>query len=166
MALIIHGKDFAPAPEGMWAAVCVDVIDKGEVETTWGLKPKVRIVWEIESLMDDGRRFIIGKTYTSSLHEKATLRKDLKGWRGRDFTADELRAFDLETVLGAPARLLVQHDEREGIVYANVTAVLKAEPKRRLTASGTYTRKPAQAPSEPPADADVSFPGDDEPVSF
>lgn len=140
MSLVVSGKTYTPAPEGVHAAVCVDVVDKGQVESQWGVKHKCRIVWEIAAMMDDGRRFTIGKTYTVSLHEKATLYKDLKSWRGRPFTADELRGFDLEKVVGAPCQVVVTHDEKDGEVYGNITAIMKADKSNILTPSGKYVR--------------------------
>jgi hypothetical protein len=153
MSLIVSGKNYTPAPEGVHAAVCVDVADKGMVETEWGSKHKCRIIWEIAAQMDDGRAFTIGKTYTVSLHEKSSLYKDLKGWRGRAFTADELRGFDLENVLGKPCQLVVVHEDKDGSTYANITAVVKADPKNQLKPSGKYVRAKdrTDAPAQPAA---------------
>jgi len=39
-----------------------------------------------------GEPMSISKNYTASLSDMATLREDLKNWRGRDFTPEELRA--------------------------------------------------------------------------
>ncbi len=142
MALIAKGgKHFTPAPEGLWPAVCVDVVDLGMVMTTWGEKHKCRIVWELSEKMPDGRLFIASKQYTLSLHEKASLYKDLKSWRGRPFTPEELDAFDVEKVLGAPCQVLITQEEKDGMVYGNVTTIMKASPEKRLTPSGSYVRK-------------------------
>lgn len=140
MSLTVSQKQYTPAPEGMHAAVCVDVVDLGMVEGQFGPKHKCRIAWEIAPVMEDDRRFTIQKSYTVSLHEKSNLFKDLKSWRGRAFTAQELAGFDLEKVLGAPCQLVVTHAESEGKTYANVTAILKADPRNSLKASGKYIR--------------------------
>ena len=73
---------------------------------------------------DDGKPWLVVKTYTASLNEKATLRKELERWRGQRFTEVELRGWDLEKVLNAPALLQIMHNETETGVFANVTAVL------------------------------------------
>jgi hypothetical protein len=141
MSLIAkHGGNFIPAPEGLHRAVCVDVVDLGMVDGQWGKKRKCRIMWEIDSKMDDGKRFVVGKQYTLSLHEKSGLHKDLKAWRGVAFTPDELKGFDVEKVIGAPCQLLIGHTEKDGSVYANISAITKADPKAKLTPSGTYIR--------------------------
>jgi hypothetical protein len=137
--MIIKGSEFTPAPEGVHNAVCVDVVDLGMVENMWGKKHQLKVVWEIEAQMEDGRRFIVQKRYSASLHEKSTLSKDLKSWRGRAFTADELKGFDMEKVVGVACQLVVIHNEKEGAIYANIQSILKAGPTR-LTPSGSYKR--------------------------
>lgn len=137
--MIIKGSEFTPAPEGVWPAVCVDVVDLGVVDSQFGKKHKVKLVWEIDQTMEDGKRFTVQKRYNVSLHEKSTLAKDLKAWRGRAFTPDELKGFDLDKILGAPCQLVVQHSENEGATYANVTGILKAAAVR-LSPSGSYVR--------------------------
>jgi hypothetical protein len=158
MAFYVSGKGtFTPAPEGVHNAVCVDLVDMGPVQTRWGMKPKVRLVWEldpetagtIEDGKQKGKRFIASKRYTPSLHEKAQLHKDLKAWRGRAFTPEELDRFDLEAVLGAPCKLVIQHDEKDGTTYSNIVTIMKADPKHKLIASGDYTRvkdRPTEGP--------------------
>lgn len=168
MALVASGKTYTPAPDGVHTAVCVDVVDKGMVEGQWGSKHKCRIVWEIAATMEDGRRFTIGKTYTVSLHEKSTLYKDLKGWRSKPFTADELRGFDLEKVIGAPCQLVVTHDEVDGATYANITAIMKADAKNIIKPSGSYVRaKDRQdAPQQSHGDASAAEPKQDDSIPF
>lgn len=140
MAIIVSGKSFVPAPEGLHNAVCVDVIDMGLVEGAFGKKHTIRLVWELDALMEDQRRFVIQRRYTASLHEKSQLFKDLKSWRGKPFTPEELNGFDLEKLVGAPCQILVEHADREGTTYANVKAIMKADPSRKLIKSGDYVR--------------------------
>lgn len=139
--MIIEGKTYQQPPEGMWDAVCVDVVDLGIVDTgQWGKQHKLRVVWEINAFMDDGRRFTTNKRYTASLHEKSNFYKDLKSWRGRPFTAEEAKAFDTEKLIGAPCRLLIEHAEKDGTIYANIMAITKADPNGKLTPAGDYVR--------------------------
>jgi hypothetical protein len=145
MSLIAKGGgNFTPAPEGLWPAVCVDVVDMGILKQSYnGTEKQVhkcRLVWEISEKMADGRRFIVGKRYTVSLHEKSGLHKDLKSWRGKAFTADELKGFDVEKVIGVPCRLLITHDEKDGTTYGNVTQIMKADKASAIVPNGTYIR--------------------------
>jgi hypothetical protein len=157
MSLIARGSDskFVPPPEGMWNAVCVDVVDLGMIKDQWGEKHKCRIVWELSELMEDGRPFLASKQYTVSLHQKATLYKDLKSWRGRDFTTEEIKGFDLEKVLNAPCRIVITHVDVEDRTYGNVTAILKSD-KIKLQPSGTYIRVKDRADYKKPVEEDIA----------
>lgn len=144
MPIIVKGEKFDPAPDGMHPAVCVDVVDMGVIESTYSGKTKqqhkVRLVWEIAATRDDGSQYLVQKRYTASLHEKAALYKDLKSWRGRAFTPEELRGFDVEKLLHVPCTLMLVHEEREGTVYANISAIGRAEKGNELKPSGKYVR--------------------------
>ncbi len=139
MPIVISGSDFTPAPEGVFAAICVDVVDLGIVDGTYGKKHMIKLVWEIDAKMEDGRPFIVQRRYTASMNEKSSLAKDLKSWRGRPFSPEELKSFDIEKVLGAPCQLVVSHSEKEGAIYANVQTIVRAGDKK-LTATGKYVR--------------------------
>lgn len=140
MSIMVSGRKYVPPPEGMRQACCVDVVDLGIVETNFGKKDSVRITWELDVDMDDGRPFIISRRYAKSLHEKSSLHKDLKSWRGRAFTPEELAGFDLEKLIGVPCQILVQHEERDGVPYGNIAAITKAEKTHWLKPSGKYVR--------------------------
>jgi hypothetical protein len=66
----------------------------------------------------------ISKNFTLSLAEKATLRKDLVSWRGRDFTRQELDGFELKNVLGAWAMINVSKTlGNNGKEYTNIANI-------------------------------------------
>ena len=139
------GGDFTPVPQGTHIAICDQVVDLGrqaiksdkfgdsvkhQVYIRWQI-PAERVEWE-----HDGKKFegpaVIGKTYTVSLGEKANLRKDLQAWRGKPFTPDELKGFDISKLLGVPATITVTHSEKDGRTYANIASVgglIKGMPK-------------------------------------
>ncbi len=139
-------KDFKPAPSGVHQAVCCDVVDLGVMEVTYPGRPpkkqhKVRLVWQIEELMDDGKPFIASKRYTLSLHEKANLRADLESWRGKAFTDAELQGFDLEVLLGVNCLLNVLQVKKGSDTYANVTAVMPLKKgMQKIVPSKDYVR--------------------------
>lgn len=126
------GGNFELTPAGTHLAICYRIIDLGTQKTNWqgteSAKPKVLIAWELTGdKMADGRPFTVSKRYTASLHEKAGLRKDLESWRGRKFTADELKGFTVSKLLGVPCMVCVTHDEKEGgKTYVNVSSVMGA----------------------------------------
>lgn len=121
-----------PIDPGTYPAVCVAIIDIGEQynEQYDNTTRKVIFQWEIptEKVMVDGEEKprMISETFTASIGEKATLRKTLESWRGRPFTPEELRGFDLENVLGAPCLITILHKENsKGNTFAKISAVTR-----------------------------------------
>jgi hypothetical protein len=110
------------APVGVYSAVCVRLINMGMQETSYGLKHQVHLAFEIDEKMEDGRPFLMMQNYTMSLNEKARLRIDLQAWRGRAFSAEELKGFDLKSVLGKPLQVSVVHSA-DG-QYANIGSMM------------------------------------------
>jgi len=130
------GGDFTPVPQGTHIAICDQVVDLGkqviksqmygesvkhQVYIRWQI-PEERYEYEYEGEKREGPS-AIGKTYTVSLGEKANLRKDLQAWRGKPFTPDELRGFDIAKLLGVPATITVTHTEKDGRTFANIASV-------------------------------------------
>jgi hypothetical protein len=162
------GGNFTPAPAGTHAAVCVDLVDLGMIEVTYlgktQLKHKIVIVWQIDENLDDGRPFLVRRRYTCSLHEKATLRRDLESWRGRSFTDQELQAFDLEALLSVPCLINVIHETRNGSVYANVASVMRLPKGMIALVPRDYVRVCERPPAQiDPADKGLEAPDDDVP---
>jgi hypothetical protein len=123
------GEVFTPAPAGLHRAICCDVVDLGMVTGAYGTKHKVRIIWQTELAMPDGKPFMVDQRYTLSLDERSNLRKDLEAWRGRPFTLEEAAGFDLERLINVPCGLLVVHKpmtKDPSKHFANIQAVLPA----------------------------------------
>jgi hypothetical protein len=128
------GGDFKPVPAGTHRAICTMIADMGvQPSARFAPKPKVYIRFELpdevtEWTDKEGNRrtgpMVIGKQYTASLSEKANLRRDLEGWRGRLFTEAELKKFDLKNILGAPAMIGVTHNVSGGKTYANLASIM------------------------------------------
>jgi len=137
MSLTVNGSsasNIAPIEEGTHLAVCSMIIDLGQQysEVYKTSSRKVLIGWEIpdETIeLDDGPHpRTLSKTYTASLNENANLRQDLAAWRGRDFTPEELAAFDLRAISGKSCLINVIHKESNGKTYANIQNIM-ALPK-------------------------------------
>lgn len=145
MSIIARGPDtnFTPAPEGLHAAICCDVVDLGVRDDGYGEKHKVELHWQLDAINEDtDKRFIVRRRYTLSLNEKASLRKDLETWRAKKFTPEELRGFDLEKLIGVNCQVqVVHHVSDDGRTWANVQAVValgKGMP--RMAVSKDYER--------------------------
>jgi hypothetical protein len=64
------------------------------------------------------------KNYTFSWAEKANLRADLQSWRGKPFTQEEMRRFDLKNILGAWCMLnVIEKPGSDNKMYVNVAGV-------------------------------------------
>jgi hypothetical protein len=136
-------SNYTPAPAGSYPARCCRVVDLGTQQTEFQgdivHKRKVLLAFEIldpEVHLEDGRPYLLQKRFTASLHEKSALRKDLVSWRGRQFTDDELRRFDLSSVLGAMGFISVVEVQRDGRTYANLATIMRM-PKGLPTATPT-----------------------------
>lgn len=126
---------FKPVPAGMHLARCYRIIDLGTLTSTYQGKTnhlhKILIGFEVHgedanghpTHTDDGKPMVISRQYTLSLNEKANLRADLASWRGRDFTDEEVRGFDLKNILGHWAMISVTMSSRDGKDYTNISNV-------------------------------------------
>lgn len=123
-------SSFTPPPAGAHVAVCIGFVDIGTQPSFYeDGKPahKVRISWELNEMMDDGRPFTISKSYTWSMNDRATLRSHLESWRGVPFKKEDFGAngFDTRNLLGKPCMVTVQHKDANGTLRASVAGVAK-----------------------------------------
>ncbi len=131
------GSNVPVIEAGTYPARCIQVVHVGTVPDEYQGKKttpnKVRIAWELPTELykfDEVRGAeprIISKEYTLSLSDKANLRKDLDAWRGKPFTEDELKGFDVSKILGQPCQLSILNGI--GVTsqkpYAKIAAVAK-----------------------------------------
>jgi hypothetical protein len=138
MAFIVKesGGNFESTPSGMHLARCYRIVDLGTQKSEYmgqvKYLHKIMLGWEIHTTKDDGttlkmrdgRPFAMFKNYTLSWSEKANLRLDLQSWRGKPFTQEEMRSFDLETILGAWCLLnVIERPGKDGKMYVNIDTV-------------------------------------------
>jgi len=128
------GGGFEPVPEGTHIARCTIVADMGTQETQYGNKQKVylgfevpgeRVKWKDQEGKEHEGPALIGAVYTNSINEKSWLGQHLTSWRGKAFTEDERRGFDLFNVLGVPCMLSVTHNQSGGKTYANIKGIMR-----------------------------------------
>jgi len=130
------GGNFERCPPGMHLARCYRIMDLGTQKSEYMGQTKylhkIMIGWELHGVdesgkpltMFDGRPFAIFKNYTLSWSEKANLRLDLQSWRGKPFSQEEMRKFDLKNVLGAWCMLnVIERQGQNGNTYSNVDSV-------------------------------------------
>lgn len=132
------GGDFKRVPPGVFIARCFGLIDLGtqrvEFQGDIKLQHKMLVKWELFGEDDEGKPLevefegktmpmTISKRYTVSLNEKARLRQDLASWRGKDFSDEEAKGFDVSKLVGAYCMLNVSQSETNGKIYSNVAAI-------------------------------------------
>ena len=116
------GEDRPKLQPGIYLGACYQIVDMGESNITFqdtvSKKKRVQLTFEVtealdpnnnETLMPDGRPFVVSKTYTASLFEMAALRKHIESWKGKSLTEQELQGFDITKLLGNTARIEVGH---------------------------------------------------------
>lgn len=115
-----ESNDFVQVEPGTYVARCYSMIEIGTIETEFNEEKKkahqVNITWELPTEVavfkeENGLEpFVVSKTYRLSMHEKATLRKDLESWRGKGYTEPEAQRFDVTKLLGQPCILSIIHE--------------------------------------------------------
>ena len=130
------GGDFTPVPAGLHLARCYRIVDLGTQQSEYmgetKHQRKIMLGWELHGKDDEGNELVtsrgdplaIFKNYTLSWNEKATLRNDLQGWRNKPFTEEEMRRFDISTILGAWCMLnVIERPGKNGKMYSNVGSI-------------------------------------------
>lgn len=139
MSFIVEdtGGNFERCPPGMHLARCYRIVDLGTQKSEYmgqvKYQHKIMLGWEIHGSddagnpirMKDKRPFAIFKNYTLSWSEKANLRLDLQSWRGKPFSQEEMRRFDLKNVLNAWCMLnIIEVPSKNGSkIYSNVNGI-------------------------------------------
>ena len=130
------GGDFTPVPAGLHLARCYRIVDLGTQQSEYmgeiKHQRKIMLGWELHGKDDEGNELVtnngnplaIFKNYTLSWNDKANLRIDLQGWRNKPFSEEEMRRFDISSVLGAWCMLnVVQRPGKSGKMYSNVGSI-------------------------------------------
>ena len=130
------GKKELLEPDYYLARCYAVVITGTSFNQTFGnTQTKVTFLWELPSVLinfeKDGETVTapktISKSFTLSMNERATLRKNLESWIDRSFTEDELRdGVDISKFCGTPCRLSIgQGQKQDGTKYNSVDKVVR-----------------------------------------
>lgn len=130
MPVAKEAKSFDPAPAGTHIARCYGCVSLGTQHSEQFADAfKVLLLFEMpfeRIKMEDGKEMAmtISKEYTLSLGKKSNLRKHLDSWRGRSFTEEELKGFEVSKVVGAPCQITVVHSTSgSGNTYAKIESI-------------------------------------------
>jgi hypothetical protein len=120
-------------PPAVYDAVCIGFYDLGVFFSPKfnNRSRKVRLAFELighEIPDKDGIMIpaVVGADFTLSLSDMAHLHKFIKAWRGIDFSAEELKDFDVPSMVGKPCMLTIIHQKSEDgtKTYANIGAIM------------------------------------------
>lgn len=147
-------------PAGGHIAICTKVVDVG-VQPGGKFDPQrqVYIGWELPNLPlrkwkdKDGNEHQgpqgIGNFYTLSLGAKAKLRGVLESWRGKAFSEEEVKGFNIAVILGRVCMLNVVHNTAaNGQTYANVGVVMAPPAGTVAKTTSTLLEYSVDAPNE------------------
>lgn len=120
---------------GSYVARCYQMLHIGTIPSEWKgeakLRNLVRITFELPSELkvfkegQEPKPVAISAEYTLSLGEKSKLRPVLEGWRGKKFTEEEAKDFDVSKLLGVPAMIGVMHNEKGYAEIASISGLPK-----------------------------------------
>lgn len=135
------GNDLPPIPADTHQAVCYGVVDVGTHQPkNPAHKPTRKLILLFElpfERADFGEKGNLPRgiscTLTQSLSDNAILRKFLKSWRGRDFTAQELEGFDPRQLIGANCNLVISNNpSADGTkTFANIDGILPLRKEKK-----------------------------------
>lgn len=120
-----------PIEAGTYIARCVQVIDLGDqfndLSNKWARK--VMLTFEIPSeridVNGESKPRLMSKTYTLSLNEKASLRKDIEAWYGRQLAISDY-PFDIRAMVGIPCMItVVTRKSKTGNEYSVIGSISK-----------------------------------------
>ena len=163
-----HNRVRILAPKGVHRAVVCDVVDRGEVESTWQGKTSTKNKISVHFLLTHkipeewkhpftgdmvdcaavgmaGRQFGLQQWYTASLDPRASYRKMHEGLLEREMTREEMDSHDAETLIGRQVQLVIKHKkgEKDGedVYYANIAEILPADDDAgAVTIDPSYVR--------------------------
>lgn len=122
------GGSYEKPPADGYSAVAVDVIDLGY----WynrvydKVEHKLAIVFQLDALNSQGKRYEIANRMTFTFGPKSRLREFLGQWRGRTYTDDEAReGAPLAKLVGVPAYITIEHKTSGDKTYANIVGITK-----------------------------------------
>jgi len=121
-------------PAGLYVARCYEQIHIGHIKDEYmgqeRILNKVRVGWELPTELrvfkqENGEQpLVISKEYTLFMNEKSNLRKDLESWRGKPFTEDQAKSFDITVLIGKECMINITHKvSAKGNTYETISAI-------------------------------------------
>lgn len=167
-----QNKPFETPDSGQFIGTIIDVVDLGPIQTKFGTKTKIRIVWVLDKADASGQPFRVMKQVNATMNEKSALYDIAKSVFGQAPPVP----FESESLLGRSNLLfIVRETAPDSKVYANIKGILPTPPgaacptapqgfiraKDKVNngvSNGAPAVKPAAAPAQAATKtADVTF---------
>jgi hypothetical protein len=165
--MVIPKKEYEKPESGLFHGVLADIVDLGEVTTTYNGQvkkyPAVRFIWILNVNGKDGKPLSVSKRYNvANFHEKSNIYKDLKMILG---TAPE-QTRDIDTYIGLTRKLWINREKSpDGSKdFANIAGFLPVDPGVMVSIPADFIRtkfrpqqtagpqgQPVQTYAQPPA---------------
>lgn len=153
------GKEFEKPETGMYHGVLADVVDLGDVTTTYDGKSKtqhmIRMVWYLDCLGKDkvnfpdtfGKQLSVAERFNLSLDERANLYARLK----QILNTAPPPEYDVEQLIGITRKVFIIRETGDnGKEYANIKGISAADPSVTVSIPQGFQRRSAKpAPAAP-----------------
>ncbi len=113
--------NFEKPDSGEYVGVIADVVELFGVQTTYGIKNKIRIIWILDKNDSTGKPFRVMRQVNAVLAERSDLYKVAASILGQ---APPARGFDTESLLGRANRLFILKEKTGDKEYANVKGIM------------------------------------------
>lgn len=165
-------KEFEALPEGMYDAVCVEVVPPTIRKDFHGNpEAQVRFVYAVSELKSDGTQHTVSTRWLPiKTHPKSNMGKLLRSWLENDFPTDEALqsgSFRMKAQLeGRQAKLMVEHEkDGDGNTWVRIMKV-KGNPGGRVQPDGHYVRTTDREDAEPVVDVNSALEEEEEEAPF
>src|ERR1700689_2394083 len=131
MAIVVSEKIYELPDEGVHNVVISEVTDLGIVDTKFGAKDRVRVVFDItDQKGTDGETIKVYVSANKVLSPKSTL-----GILLNDLGVVVSGEFDLEDLVGLKSQAIIKHNQGDnGKTYANIVSFLKSKNTKKFQA--------------------------------
>jgi hypothetical protein len=136
------GSSTEKCPIGMHEAMCIEIVELGEMTGQYGKKYYYKFAFEVFNEKNPSSPYVVGtKKISLSLYEKGNLAIMLKSWRGKAFTSEEVKEYEQDIdklfskVVGVGCMINVVEEENKkgGDPYHNIENVLPLKKDRWFT---------------------------------
>jgi hypothetical protein len=89
----------------------------------------VKLIYQIDENMEDGKPFIVSGRFNATLAERSSLRKHVEAIRGTKLTKEELEDFEMDDLLGTNALLNIVWNESDKGTFANIASAVQYDKR-------------------------------------